>query len=214
MLRSLCDALHHPRQIAAEMAHGLATLGVELNLTGPHAVNHVPVEGTDERLVVVGDVLVEPVEGGGRPTATRYGDSGTGFIGQLAAGRVIQAVEQGTERTVRPGKVGGTADDNGVDLVEFVVNGVVELIIHAAATGFQAAAATDAALNSFGSQLDDFGFRTSGAKSLCDHAEGVECVARCVRAAVDEKCFHSCEGSTIRLRSQEKSLQNTLRVVS
>lgn len=190
MSGALSNALHEPSEVATEVAHGLAPLGIHLHLSGAHAVYHVPVERADERLIIVGDVFVEPVQRGGGTPAACYGYGGTGLVGQFTAGRVVEAVEQGTERAIRPGKVGGTADDDGAGLVQLVVNGVVKLIVHTAAAGFQAAAATDAALHGLGAKLDDFCLRASRAEPLCHHVEGVESVACCVRTAIDEESFH------------------------
>ncbi len=185
------DALHHPCQIAAEVAHGLAALRVHLDFTGAHAVNHVPVERADERLVIVGDVLVEAVECGRGTSATGHGNGGTGLVGQLAAGGVVQAIEQGTERAVGAGEVGGAADNDGIYLIEHVVNGVVKLIVHTAAAGFQTTTATDAPLNGLGSDLEDFSFGTAGAKSLCYHTEGVKSITVCIGTAINKKSFHT-----------------------
>ena len=81
MRRSCSHALHHPCHILAQVAEGLHAFGIFVYFTGPHAVNHVPVEGTDERLIVVGNVFVEAVERGAGATTARHGYGGTGFVG-------------------------------------------------------------------------------------------------------------------------------------
>lgn len=191
MLGAVCDALHHPSQVTAEIAHGLAAFRVHLNFTGAHAVNHVPVEGADERLIVVGDVFIQSVEGGGGSAAPRYSDGGARLVRQFAAGGVVQAIEQGTQRTVRSGEVGGAADDDGIYLIQFFVYGIVKLVVYAAATGLQATAATDATLYGLRADLNNFGLCATGSKTVCYHTEGVESVTFCVRAAVDKKSFHT-----------------------
>ncbi len=191
--RAAGNTLHEPCEVSTKIAHGLAPLGIHLHFAGAHAIYHIPVERADERLVIVGDVFVEPVQRGGSAAAARYSDGGAGLVGQFAAGGVVQAVQQGTERAVRPGKVGGAAEDDGAGFVQLVVNGVVQLISYAAAASFEAAAPADAALYGFCTKLDDFCLRAARAEPLCHHTEGVESVAGRVRTTIDEKRFHTPE---------------------
>ena len=72
--------------ILAQEAERLHALGILLHLTGAHAINHVPVEGAHQRLLVVSDVLVEAVERGAGAAAAGHGNSGTRLIGQLGTG--------------------------------------------------------------------------------------------------------------------------------
>ena len=170
-------ALHHPCHILPQVAQGLGAFGIFMHLSGAHAVYHVPVEGADEGLIVVGDVFVEAVERGAGTTTARHGYGGSGFVGQLSAGGIVQPVQQGAERAVRSGKVGGAADDNTADFIELVVDVVVQGIVHAATSGFEAGAAADAALHRGSANLHYFGFHTSGVHALCHHFQRLEGVS-------------------------------------
>lgn len=190
------NALHHPGHILPQVAEGLGALGIKLHFAGAHAVYHVPVEGADERLLVVGDVLVQAVQRGAGAAAAGHDHRGTGLIGQFGAGRVIEAVQQGAEGAVRPSKIGGAANHNAINGIELVVYVVVELILHAAAPGFEALAAADAPLHRSGANLHNLRFHPCGVHGRSHHAQSLECVTICIRTTIDEKSFHISQSST------------------
>ena len=154
------NALHHPGHVLPQMAEGLGALGIKLHLAGAHAVNHIPIERADKRLLIVGDVLIQAVQRGAGSAAACHGHRGTGLIGQFGAGRVIKAVQQGTEGAIRPRKIGGAANHNALDGIQLVVDIVIKLILHAAAAGFKTLAATDAALHRSRANLHNLRFHT------------------------------------------------------
>ena len=191
MSRAGGNALHHPGQILPQVAQRLRALSIHLHLTRTHAVNHVPVERADEGLVIVCDVLIKAVERGAGTAAAGHSHRGTGLIGQLGTGRVIQAVKQCAEGAIRPGKIGGTAQHNGVNAVQLVINVVIQLIIHAATAGLEALAATDAPLHRLCTNLHNFRFDTRGVHSGSHHGERMIGIALGIGAAIDKKCFHA-----------------------
>lgn len=190
------NALHHPGHILPQVAEGLGTLGIKLHFAGAHAVYHVPVEGADQRLLVVSDVLVQAVQRGAGAAAAGHGHRGAGLIGQFGAGRVIEAVQQGAEGTVRPRKIGGAANHNAIDGIQPVVDIVIKLILHAAAACFEALAAADAALHRSGTNLHNLRFHPGGVHGRSHHAQSLECVTICIRTTIDEKRFHTHQSST------------------
>lgn len=191
MSRAGGNALHHPCQILAEVAQRLRALGIHLHLTRAHTVNHVPVERADEGLVVVGDVLIKAVKRGAGTTAAGHSHRGTGLVSQLGTGRVIQTVKQRTERTIRAGKIGRTSQHNGVNTVQLVIDIVIQLIIHAAATGLETLAAADAPLHSRSTNLHDFRLHSGSIHGLCNHGKSMERVTFGIRTTIDQKSFHA-----------------------
>ena len=184
--RACGHALHHPCHVLPQVAQGLGAFGIFLHLSRAHAVNHIPVEGTDEGLVVVSDVFVEAVERGAGAATPSHGYGSAGFVGQLGPGRIVQSVQQGTKGAVRPGKVSGAADDDSADFIELVVDVVVQSIIHAAAPGFEAGTAADAPLHRGGANLHNFGFHPGGVHGFCHHGERLVGVTVRMRTPIDK----------------------------
>ena len=191
MRRAGGNALHHPCQILPQVAQRLRALSIHLHLTRTHAVNHVPVERADEGLVIVSDVLIKAVERGAGTATAGHSHRGTGLIGQLGTGRVIQAVKQCAEGAIRPGKIGGAPQHNGINAVQLVINVVIQLIIHAATAGLETLAATDAPLHRLCTNLHNFRLHTGGIHGLRHHGKSMERVAFCIRTTIDKKSFHA-----------------------
>ena len=201
------NALHEPGHILPQVAERLHALGILLHLTGAHAVNHVPVERAHQRLLVVGNVLVEAVERGAGAPAASHGNGGTRLVGQLGTCRIVETVKQRAESTIRPGEVGGAADDNAANLIELVVDVVVKLVVHAAAAGLEAGPAADTALHRCCANLHNLCFHPCGIHGFGNHGKSLECVTICMRTTIDEKSFHALYSNTEMIRPQGNNAQ-------
>ena len=191
MSRTGGNALHHPCQILPQVAQRLRALGIHLHLSGAHTVNHVPIERADERLVIVGDILIKAVERGAGAAAAGHCNGGAGLVGQFGTGRIIEAVKQCAEGAIRPGKIRRAAQHNGVNAVQLLINVVIQLIIHAAAAGLEALAAADAPLHRMGANLHNLRLHSGSVHGLCNHGKSMERVTFCIRTTIDKKSFHA-----------------------
>ena len=199
--------LHHPGQVTAQLAQGLGPLGIQLHLARAHAINHIPVKGTHQRLVVVGDILVQAVQGGTGAAAAGHSHRGARLVGQLAAGGIIQAVQQCAEGAIRARKIRGAANHNTINGIQLVVDVVVKLILHTAAPGFEALAAAYAALHRGSTYLHNLRFHPGRVHGLRHHAQSLESIAICIRAAIDKKSFHANQSSMQKPATQVNSAQ-------
>lgn len=180
----------NPSHVIPQGTHRLQAFSILRSLARFKAVHAIPVLRVYHRHTIDSEILVQAVEGSARSSSATYGHRRGRIVAQERRSGIEQPVEQGTERTVRPGIINRGTDHDAVRILGFLPNRIIQVIVEHATSCLRTFVAGDAALHRFGPNRHDFRFRSIGFESLCHFLQSHIGIPVAPRASVNQQSFH------------------------
>ena len=115
----------NPSHVIPQGTHRLQAFSILRSLARFKAVHAIPVLRVYHRHTIDSEILVQAVEGSARSSSATYGHRRGRLVAQERRSGIEQPVEQGTERTVRPGIINRGTDHDAVRILGFLPNRII-----------------------------------------------------------------------------------------